>query len=349
MGDKTVSGATHSAFEIIQSQTSGESIYTRIGKALTSIIPSDVSAIEVFDRNGDYAERCWSNADRQISRHFDCFLAHRFEHPLFKEFVISGLRNPVRISDCRDFREFPASGMFNEFFKPLGISTQMAVALPSDSIGLPVLAIARAKRDFSATERKLVCELMPRIRRQIAAERTWGHYDLLMNQLLQTNAAVALIAFHAFVIHSTPRFSDLLDRYFPDDSRSRHQLPRHLARLLQGHLRNVSSEHSFASQDSHSSLRVTICNSQNGDQQILLLQESVCPHKKLSSPLALSPRLVDILLLVEKGYSNKEIAVHLELSPNTVRTQVEQLLHKLNASNRTQAASLARKHLDGIE
>jgi|HubBroStandDraft_6_1064221.scaffolds.fasta_scaffold373438_1 hypothetical protein len=167
-------GSTQTAGEIIESRTNGESIYVRIGNALTCVIPSDVSAIEVFDRNGDYAERCWSDADPLIARHFDRFLAHRFEHPLFKEFVKSGLRKPVRISDCEDGRDFPGSGMFNEFFKPLGIAPQMAVALPSDSIGLPVLAMARSKRDYSDKERNIVSELMPRIRRQIAAEKTWA-------------------------------------------------------------------------------------------------------------------------------------------------------------------------------
>jgi DNA-binding CsgD family transcriptional regulator len=344
-----VKGSTQTAWEIIESRTNGESIYDRIGNALTSVIPSDVSAIEVFDRNGDYAERVWSDADPLIARHFDRFLAHRFEHPLFKEFVKSGLRNPVRISDCTDNREFPGSGMFNEFFKPLGISTQMAVALPSDSIGLPVLAMARSKRDFNTKERNIVCELMPRIRRRIAAERTWGHYELLMNQLAVAETAVALIAFHAYVVHSTAQFTDLLDRYFPDDLRSRQRLPRPLVQSLKSCGRNVCSRHRFSSEDSQSSLTVTVCNSENGDQQLLLLKETVSPHKKLSKAFDLSPRLVDVLLLVEQGYSNKEIAGRLGLSPNTIRTLVEQLLRKINAVNRTRAASMARKCLDEVE
>jgi len=344
-----VRGSTQTAWEIIESRASGESIYDRIGKALTSIIPSDVSAIEVFDQSGDYAKRCWSDADPLITRHFDRFLAHRFEHPLFKEFVKSGLRNPVRISDCTDVRDFPGSGMFNEFFKPLGIATQMAVALPSDSIGLPVLAMARSKCDFSDKERNIVCELMPRIRRQIAAERTWGHYELLMNQLLVANTAVALVAFHTYVVHSTPQVFDLLDRYFSDDLPSRQRLPRCLVQLLQSCGRNVCSRRRFNSEDSQSFLTVTVRNSESGDQQILLLKETVSPQKKLSKALDLSPRLVDVLLLIEQGYSNKDIARRLELSPNTVRTLVEQLLRKINAVNRTRAASMARKYLDEVE
>ncbi len=343
-----MNGTAQTALQIIRSHTNGESIYHRIGKALTSVIPSEVSAIEAFDRNGDYAERCWSDADHQISRHFERFLANRFEHPLFKEFVISGLRNPVRISDCADARDFLGTGMFNEFFKPLGISTQMAVALPSDSMGTPVLALARSKRDFSLKEKSVLHELIPRIRRQIAAEQTWGHYELLMEGLIGAETAVALIAFHAYVVHSTPQVSDLLDQYFPDRLRNRHQLPRQLVQLLHARSRHVCSRHRFSSEDSQSFLMVTVCDSENGDQQILLFKETLSPHKKLTRRLDLSPRLVDVLLLIEEGYSNKEIAERLRLSPNTIRTLVEKLLRKINALNRTQAASLARKCLDEV-
>jgi DNA-binding CsgD family transcriptional regulator len=345
---KPVNGTAQTAREIIASHTDGESIYHRIGKALTSVIPSDVSAIEVFDRNGDYAERPWSDAGPQISRHFQCFLANRFDHPLFKEFVISGLRNPVRISDCPDARDFLGTGMFNEFFKPLGISTQIAIALPSDSMGVPVLVLARSKHDFTLKEKNVMRELIPRIRRQIAVEQSWGHYELLMNQLLAARTAVALIAFHSYVVHSTPQVSDLLGRYFPDHLRNRHKLPRQLVQLPHARSSNVCSTHTFSSEDSQSSLIVTVCGSENGDQQLLLFKETVSPHKILTRRLDLSPRLVDVLLLIEEGYSNKQIAERLRLSPNTIRTLVETLLRKINALNRTQAASLARKCLDEV-
>jgi hypothetical protein len=74
--------------------------------------------------------------------------------------------------------------MFNEFFRPLGISKQMAVALPSDSVGIPVLALARSKFDYTTEAKSVLRALIPKIRGQIAAEQTWGHYDLLIKQLI---------------------------------------------------------------------------------------------------------------------------------------------------------------------
>ena len=335
------------AWEIIRSRTNAESIYHRIGKALTFVISSEVAAIEVFDRNGDYAERRWSNSDGEISHNFESFLANRFSHPLFKEFVISGLRNPVRISDCVNDQGFHATGMFNEFFRPLGISKQMAVALPSDSIGVPVVALARSRVDYTLEEKGALRELMPKIRRQIAAEQTWSHYDLLLNQLLGADIAVALVTFHEYVVHSAPQVFDLLDRYFPDRLPSRSQLPRQLVRALRSRSNDGCSKHTFSSPaPSQASLTITVCDSVNGDQQILSFKETESPHRTLSKRLDLSPRLTDVLLLIEQGCSNKQIADRLRISPNTVRTLVEKLLHRINASNRTQAASMARKCLD---
>jgi DNA-binding CsgD family transcriptional regulator len=342
-----VNGTAQTAWEMIRSRSASDSIYHRIGKAITQVVASDVSAIEVFDRNGEYAGRPWSDAELEISRHFESFLANRFSHPLFKEFVVSGLKDPFRISDCVEDAEFHATGMFNEFFRPLGISKQMAVALPPDSIGIPVLAIARSKADYNCDERDALRDLIPHIRHQIITERTRGHYELLMKQLMGSFAAVALIAFRAYVVHSTPQVSDLLDRYFPEDMHAPHRLPEDLVLLLLARSRASSSRHTFWSEVSQSSLVVTVCDSESGDQQILLFDEIESPHKKLAARFELSPRLVDVLVLIEEGCSNKEIAERLHLSPNTIRTMVERLLPRMNVSNRTQLACLARKCLDG--
>ena len=53
---------------------------------------------------------------------------------------------------------------------------------------------------------------------------------------------------------------------------------------------------------------------------------------------ALTPREIDVLELIVAGYGNTEIGEKLFLSLGTVKTHVRNILAKLAASDRTQAA-----------
>ncbi len=57
----------------------------------------------------------------------------------------------------------------------------------------------------------------------------------------------------------------------------------------------------------------------------------------------LTPREMDILKLITKGYSNKEIARELGISRQTVKNHMSAILRKLAVNDRTQAAVLALK------
>lgn len=59
-----------------------------------------------------------------------------------------------------------------------------------------------------------------------------------------------------------------------------------------------------------------------------------------TSPL-LSPREREILQLVSRGASNKEIAASLHIAPGTVKNHIHNVLDKLHAQNRAQAVAQA--------
>jgi DNA-binding CsgD family transcriptional regulator len=61
-------------------------------------------------------------------------------------------------------------------------------------------------------------------------------------------------------------------------------------------------------------------------------------------PDGLSPREVQILMLVAKGLSNREIGASLSISEHTAANHVRSILRKTGCANRTEAASYAHRH-----
>lgn len=60
----------------------------------------------------------------------------------------------------------------------------------------------------------------------------------------------------------------------------------------------------------------------------------------------LTDRELDVLKLLERGLSNKEIAAALVIEPATAKNHVHNVLRKLNVHRRSQAAALGRRRLE---
>ncbi len=67
------------------------------------------------------------------------------------------------------------------------------------------------------------------------------------------------------------------------------------------------------------------------------------PVEPQPSPEPLSSQQLVILRLVAQGLSSREIATQLYLSENTVKGYVQEILHRLNVKNRTEAVMVAVK------
>ncbi len=72
------------------------------------------------------------------------------------------------------------------------------------------------------------------------------------------------------------------------------------------------------------------------------LRELIRPQPTLLEPL--SEREREVLVLLAQGASNREIADKLVITEGTVKNHVSNILGKLQAENRTQAADLARRY-----
>jgi NarL family two-component system response regulator LiaR len=67
------------------------------------------------------------------------------------------------------------------------------------------------------------------------------------------------------------------------------------------------------------------------------------PDQKRRDDLGITPRELEILALVARGLSNREIAGQLFVSENTVKTHCSRAFDKLGARRRTQAVQLGKE------
>ncbi len=81
-----------------------------------------------------------------------------------------------------------------------------------------------------------------------------------------------------------------------------------------------------------------------------LMQEFSAPRSDEAPVEQLTPRELEVLRLIARGKSNKEIADALIVSEKTVKTHVSNILSKLHLADRTQAAIYAlRKRIVAME
>ena len=66
--------------------------------------------------------------------------------------------------------------------------------------------------------------------------------------------------------------------------------------------------------------------------------------RRRGGPAGLTPREVEVLRLLARGLSNKEIAARLVISPKTVANHVEHIYAKIDASTRATASLFAMQH-----
>ena len=67
-------------------------------------------------------------------------------------------------------------------------------------------------------------------------------------------------------------------------------------------------------------------------------------HRRHEGPAGLTAREVEVLRLVARGYSNKEIAARLVIAPKTAGNHIEHIYVKIGTTNRAGAGLFAMQH-----
>jgi DNA-binding CsgD family transcriptional regulator len=80
------------------------------------------------------------------------------------------------------------------------------------------------------------------------------------------------------------------------------------------------------------------------EQKVTSLDTGITPRKPASPKHHLTNREIEVIRLLAKGMTNREIASELNISEHTAATHVRKILHKADLANRTEAAAYAVKN-----
>lgn len=117
-------------------------------------------------------------------------------------------------------------------------------------------------------------------------------------------------------------------------------------RMLAGEIDGFSVEKRYVRKDYCRiwvELKASVVRGSSGEPRYLVfIVEDVTGRKQAEQMLrALTPREVEVLKLLARGLSNKDIAQHMSFSVGTAKISIERVIAKLGVANRVEAAAFA--------
>jgi DNA-binding CsgD family transcriptional regulator len=271
------------------------------------------------------------------------FAALAHENPLISRFRRTGDGRPYRISDMIDQKTFHATALYKEFYRHVGIESQVAFSLPSPPTLLIGLALTRERGDFSDREVRLLALARPHLM------QAYRNAEL-------ASARAAMLAALEQGLDTLGRHIVVLDRdgrvEFATDG-ARRLLGRSLARPggLPGEIRTWISEHPerrpaaepLILHTGDKRVLVRLLPSRRSDGREVLLLEGGTGELSVAAlrGLGLSARQAETLHLIALGRSPSQTAAEMAIAPRTVHKHLQHVYSKLGASSLAQAAASA--------
>jgi DNA-binding CsgD family transcriptional regulator len=151
-----------------------EAFPRRAMAGLARLIESDVLTYnEIYPRRlrADFLDEPAGIIEQRQRATFERY-AH--QHPLISHYARTRKRRPRKISDFLTLTQFKNLALHSEFFRPLGLNYQMAVAIPSTPELVIGIALNRSHADFSERDRSVLEAIRPHLAQAYrnASERT---------------------------------------------------------------------------------------------------------------------------------------------------------------------------------
>jgi len=275
-------------------------------------------------------------------------LAH--EHPSIRHIKETGTLGAVKISDFVSARKWKASALYNEFFRALGISTQLALLFEAGPIEIG-FAANRSRRDFSEEERLLLTLLQPHF---LQAHENAKALDRITRASDFCGGGTIVISGTGEVLFWSPKARKAVAQFFgpvagdklPDEllSWAKRGLTAELLEPV-GH-NPADSLRVLTLEGERSVLTVRLSPNPGLDEHLLTVEEQPKDFPiSVFTRFGHSRREAEVLSWIAQGKSNPEIAIILNISARTVAHHVERILSRIGVEGRGGAGAWAQEML----
>jgi DNA-binding CsgD family transcriptional regulator len=302
------------------------------------LIPCDIITFNHVDTQIGEVEALWEPADSVDESLYEPFIAHLRDHPLIAHYASTGDDSAVKFSDFLSDEELQRLGLYNEFFRPLRITRQMALSVPAGSTSVMGVALNRSGRDFSERDREVLNMLRPFVRQALekASQATF-----IKDELTNNTKGVIKIDGEGRIESANAAAELLSAQYFGRQCNPGSVLPSPVSAWL-----SRNSGFRFASVGPLTQTFVTRPGALTLrywprllGQRFLLLEEAIHDSPAISPDFELSPREAEVLALVMRGKTNLAIGKELAISVRTVQKHLEHIFLKLDVETRTAAVA----------
>jgi DNA-binding CsgD family transcriptional regulator len=271
------------------------------------------------------------------------FAALAHENPLIERFQRTGDGRPYRISDVADQATFHATALYKEFYRPMGVETQVAFTLPSRPQLIVGLALTREREDFSDREVQILALARPHL---IQAYRNAQLRGARAATLAALEAGLDALARHIVVLdrHGCIEFAtDGARRLLDDSTRLRDRLPAAAQAWISEQRHPRSAAEPYLLRTSEGGVLVRLLPHTREDQREVLLLEGAPGELSLAAlrGLGLTPRQAQTLRLLALDHSPAQAATQMGIARRTLDKHLQQIYAKLGTPTLAQATAVA--------
>jgi DNA-binding NarL/FixJ family response regulator len=317
---------------------------------LRRLVPCDVATYDEI--NPATGEVMWITDPGEHATLADdaAFVRNIAEHPVIEHHRRTGDGTPRTFSDFYSRKQLHATALYNEFFRPLEIETQVGMLFYGPMPTVVGLTLNGERHDFSQRDRAVLDLLRPHLGRAFEAALARSRSDRMLAALEagadRAGASVMVLSADGRIEAATAGARARLRDFF-GDADAAERLPDSVVLWVRAQRRGATRP--LTRERGGRSLRVRFMpRGAPAEPDALLLEERApLPTPESLRGLGLTGRQCEVLALIAAGHSNQEIADALTISPLTAKKHAENIYARLGAPGRAAAAARAHQALSG--